>query len=477
MADQLIRFGKLSLLYENGFVRYIRAGETEIIRNIYFALRDNNWATAPVVRSDERISVTPKYFEIAYTATNVVDDKDVFRWHVKIAGNETGEVDFAVDGECLAPYNRNRAGICVLHPIRDTRGKELEVTRPDGSLYKTVFPSTISPHQPFLDIQKMSWQIIGDTRAHLQFDGDIFETEDQRNWGDDSFKTYGTPLTKPYPVMLKPGDKVNQRVRLTLVNGESLRTQDLAEDIEVTIDERDQKPFPILNPDYLKIELDVPLSSWTGPEKPFIHLVIPTSYKKANIDELLKPVLPAARKLFPNSQIGAGFTSYFTELNRNRFDYSDLDFVIYPLTQQAHLNDVHTTIENLPAQKDQLETAKTFVKNKKIHVGPVYLESPIGRLEAGWMLACIKYLSEGGADYVTMSAAFGTEMQKLLSLNPGKVIASACNEPMIITSLVIEGRDQRHLILVNHASSKKSVVFGGELYTLSEYEIKFIPLK
>ncbi|MEJ0031487.1 MAG: hypothetical protein WDO15_14430 [Bacteroidota bacterium] len=94
MTDQLIHFGKLSLLYENGFVRYIRTGETEIVRNIYFALRDNNWATAPLVRTDERISVTPKYFEITYTATNVVDGKAVFRWHVKIAGNDSGEVNF-----------------------------------------------------------------------------------------------------------------------------------------------------------------------------------------------------------------------------------------------------------------------------------------------------------------------------------------------------------------------------------------------
>ncbi|MEJ0031488.1 MAG: hypothetical protein WDO15_14435 [Bacteroidota bacterium] len=69
----------------------------------------------------------------------------------------------------------------------------------------------------------MSWPIIADARAELQFEGDIFETEDQRNWGDDSFKTYSTPLSRPYPVMLKPGDKVNQKVRLMLVKGDKLQ--------------------------------------------------------------------------------------------------------------------------------------------------------------------------------------------------------------------------------------------------------------
>ncbi len=76
-----------------------------------------------------------------------------------------------------------------------------------------------------------------------------------------------------------------------------------------------------------------------------------------------------------------------------------------------------------------------------------------------------------------MPEPFGVELQKLLSLNPERVIASSCNEPMIITSFVIESTDQRHLILINHTSSKKSVTVSEKLYTLTEYEVKFIQLK
>jgi hypothetical protein len=534
MADQLIRFGKLSLLYENGFVRYIRTGETEIVRNIYFALRDNNWVTAPIVRSDERISVTPKFFDISYTATNVIDNKQVFRWHVKIAGTRSGEIEFAVDGECLAPYNRNRAGICVLHPVRDTRSKPLHVTRPDGSVYETRFPSVINPHQPFFDIRKMSWPLVGDAGAELEFEGDVFETEDQRNWGDMSFKTYSTPLSIPYPIMLKRGDKVSQRVRLKLVNGDSLPAGDLAEDIEVTIDENASKEFPSIGTDFkvddaalkglhldhLRIELDLSSPSWkeklkTGFSlaqvifaKVFVHVVMnsPDEWeslasadlpqidklaispvdKKGNVDDLLRSVVPKARKLFPNAEIGAGFTSYFTELNRNRFDYKELDFVIYPVTPQAHLSDIHTVIENLPAQKDQLESAKAFAGGKNICVGPVSLTSVPDRLAAGWMLGSIKYLSEGGAHCVTMFESNGylskgpvrDALLVLKNLKPERVIASTCNEPLIITSLVIESEDrQRHLILINHTSANKSVSVEGELYTLTEYEIRFALLK
>ncbi|HEX8059596.1 MAG TPA: hypothetical protein VF473_01610 [Cyclobacteriaceae bacterium] len=482
MADQLIHFGKLSLLYSDGFVRYIRAGEIEIIRNIYFALRDNNWATASIVRSDERISVTPKNFEIAYTATNVVDGEEVFRWYVKILGSENGEIDFAVDGECLAPFNRNRAGICVLHPIRETKNKPLHITRPDGSVYESRFPALISPHQPFFDIRKMRWPLSDSVWAELQFEGDVFETEDQRNWADASYKTYGTPLSIPYPVMLKPGDKINQRVKLSLINGDKLPASDLAEDIEVTIDESKSNVFPKVENDptsiiHLVLKSADDWDQFASIRQPEIKtLAISPADRKANFGELLKIVLPKARKSFPDTEIGAGFTTYFTELNRNRFDYSDVDFVFYPVTPQAHLVDLHTVIENIPAQKDQLESAKALAPGKKIHVGPVTLHDVPDRIAAGWMFGSIKYLAEGGADLVTMFD--NGALVPLTKLKPKRVISSSCNEPMIISSLVIESEsDQRHLILVNHTASGKSVTVRDELYTLSEYEIRFIELK
>ena len=40
--------------------------------------------------------------------------------------------------------------------------------------------------------------------------------EDQRNWTDASFKTYGTPLELPFPVEVVSGTKIVQTVTLTL---------------------------------------------------------------------------------------------------------------------------------------------------------------------------------------------------------------------------------------------------------------------
>ncbi|MFO7668312.1 MAG: hypothetical protein R6W31_01510, partial [Bacteroidales bacterium] len=40
-----LKAGELDLIYENGAIRRIRLGDTEIIRMIYAAVRDRNWET------------------------------------------------------------------------------------------------------------------------------------------------------------------------------------------------------------------------------------------------------------------------------------------------------------------------------------------------------------------------------------------------------------------------------------------------
>ncbi|MBT2553042.1 hypothetical protein [Arthrobacter sp. ISL-5] len=111
----------------------------------------------------------------------------------------------------------NRIGLVVLHRTDDA-GRNVTITAPDQSRTERAFPTDISPHQPFLDIAAMSWERDG-TALGLEFSGDIFETEDQRNWTDASFKTYSTPLSRPFPVTVRAGDRVHQGIRLTAAPG------------------------------------------------------------------------------------------------------------------------------------------------------------------------------------------------------------------------------------------------------------------
>ena len=58
----------------------------------------------------------------------------------------------------------------------------------------------------------------------MEFEGDTFETEDQRNWTDASFKTYGGALSTPLPLALAAGHTVRQKVTFVLPAAGALAT-------------------------------------------------------------------------------------------------------------------------------------------------------------------------------------------------------------------------------------------------------------
>src|SRR5262249_8671530 len=64
----------------------------------------------------------------------------------------------------------------------------------------------------------------------LAFTGDLFELEDQRNWGDASFKTYCTPLRAGFPRTIAKGDAIAHSLdmRFTPANTVSARSEPVA---------------------------------------------------------------------------------------------------------------------------------------------------------------------------------------------------------------------------------------------------------
>ena len=61
--------------------------------------------------------------------------------------------------------------------------------------------------------------------AKFEFEGDLFEMEDQRNWTDGSFKTYCTPLSLGYPFQALAGQSFKQKVTLRGRGGRFTNTQ------------------------------------------------------------------------------------------------------------------------------------------------------------------------------------------------------------------------------------------------------------
>jgi D-apionolactonase len=419
-----LRAGSLLCFYEMGNLRSIRIDDVEILRMIYAAVRDQHWATAPCQITNEYVETTDTSFSITYTAHYELDSIR-YKAGFEITGTADNTITVSMHGEAFSDFKRNRIGLCVLHPVPECAGVEVQIRKPDGDSYKAPFPKDINPHQPFLDIAQMHYSV-GNVEVILQFEGDIFETEDQRNWTDSSFKTYSTPLRLPMPVTVKRGETITQRVTLH-VTGEA------APAVKENKAERPAQklPFPkigfsrlpgspLLHASAIELLKKLPFhhyrvtlhlhdAGWidelqrgtteaqqlgTGLElivffstnaareaealiqqiqnrntQLYSILVLQTG-EKATPQALMQTLYPVVKQTFSNAHIGWGTDGNFAELNRNRPAEAPHDFVSFSLYPQVHASDLRTIIENLETQHQTLETARTFTQ-QPIHVSPL----------------------------------------------------------------------------------------------------------
>jgi hypothetical protein len=212
---RLVRAGPLTAWYSAGELRYVRWGKHEVMRRLYVAVRDRNWGTVPAVISDEDLDVQQDRFRLRFTVRHRLSEVD-FAWLGDIAGDPEGVITFAMQGQARSTFWRNRIGFCLLHPPREAAGAKVRLHTADGQVRESTFPRWIAPQNPFQELRALEQQVASDAWARFEFHGDLFETEDQRNWIDSSFKTFCTPLRLPFPVQVQAGECLGQAVKLRL---------------------------------------------------------------------------------------------------------------------------------------------------------------------------------------------------------------------------------------------------------------------
>ena len=212
-----LRAGPLSLTLENGDLRWICWGKAEAVRRVYMAVRDQNWGTAPNEISNLQIQTDTDSFHIAYDAFSKLNEVQ-YAWHAEINGASDGTIVFGMDGIAQSTFMTNRLGFCVLHPMLECAGAKCVIEHSDGTFEHGMFPIDITPHQPFMDIRAIQYDVSPGNRVEVRFAGEVFEMEDQRNWTDASYKTYCTPLSKPYPRQVDSGVRVKQTVTISVTS-------------------------------------------------------------------------------------------------------------------------------------------------------------------------------------------------------------------------------------------------------------------
>ncbi len=218
-----LRAGPLALWFQpdDGRLRHICTGGVELVRGIVALVRDQSWGTVPNRLENLKIDQSAMGFEIQFDAVCVAPGIE-YHWRGEYSGNSEGEIVMRFSGCAHKDFLSNRIGFCVLHPA-EAAGCEVAVEHTNGQHSRTVLPRRIAPHQPVRNIRALTLEHGGGLVSSVEFSGDVFEMEDQRNWLDASFKTYCTPLEWPAPVRQRTGDRVNQSVRFILHDAQNKR--------------------------------------------------------------------------------------------------------------------------------------------------------------------------------------------------------------------------------------------------------------
>ena len=427
-----LRAGNLSMGYGDGNIRYVCAGGTEILRMICPAVRDREWLTVSPQIEEEKIHESEDSFEIHLRCRYRKNEMDLVASYI-LEGKADNSLSLTMEAEALSTFEKNRIGICILHPFEGYAGKNCIIEHTDGSVEQSVFPEDISPHQIFRDIRSMEWSIKGIT-CRIDFEGDVFETEDQRNWTDSSYKTYSTPLSIPWPVTVEKGTKIFQKVTFWAAGDfEPLDKLNDATLIRIFPDEKLRIP-PVgickssrssaLTPDEIKllrsakfdhyrVDLHLCETGWQFKAEEFckealdlcfrtefalffddnVHQQINNFidwYSRRHVpisnfllyhcscpstpDKLAAEVIPLLRKVNPDVKIATGTNANFAQLNRNRPGETGNDCICYSIHPQEHASASLTLVENLESQFHTVRSARKIAGNKKILISPVNIQ-------------------------------------------------------------------------------------------------------
>jgi D-apionolactonase len=213
--SRILSAGPLRVTLQDGNLRTLRFRGHEVLRAISFLVRDRDWGTCAADITALIIDDAGDSFSVSYKARFTAPDGANLDCTVAISGT-SDRLSFAADCVSDADFETARAGFAVLHPVVGVAGQPVEVRHSDGSIEQARWPERIDPWQPFKEIMAITHRVAPGIRATTDFEGDVFEMEDQRNWTDGSYKTYVRPLALPWPYKVEKGRPFSQRIAVTI---------------------------------------------------------------------------------------------------------------------------------------------------------------------------------------------------------------------------------------------------------------------
>lgn len=456
MSRPCLAAGRLTATLDEPDLTHIRLEGVEIVRRVLITVRDTNWDTLEPEILSSSVSEREDGFEVELEGQHIAGEIH-FRWHARIRGDGTGRVTYELDGVAVSDFSYSRVGLCVLHPVATCADAAYHAsaagTSHSGVLSGDITPQVVTNCVPialFPACDTLELAPAGGGRISFAFSGDLFEMEDQRNWTDDSFKTYCTPASLGVPHVATKGKRFRQTVHVRAA-GFGIRARDPDEPVTLSIGAPMGKCVPRLGL-AMGADLDMPTDAEASALRRLglAHIRADVKVQADSMDssiaravdtcarvgaalELalhLEPVdhlllervesvlrterTPVARimafhrearsesptetssaalvqlvrrRLGRIAPVGGGTRMDFAELNRTRPDAVATETVAWAMNAQVHASDDVSVMETLRGQAATVATARSFCPECKFAVGPIRLRPRFNPAATGPPLA------------------------------------------------------------------------------------------
>ena len=403
---EYVNAGPISLKFQDGELRYLRVGGKEIVRRIYFAVRDTRWDTAMPKFSKLDIQTDKDRFEISMEATSRNDIAD-YSWRGLIVGTADGKITFSVSGEAGTDFKSPRVGINVLYGAESLAGQRYELIDEMGGVTEGEFPRLVSQDLLARSFRTLRYTTADGMQVIASLGKTHFGMEDQRNYGDSSYKAFsGMPYQ--YPDLVK-GERGDQ---------------------ELTLEVKNARP--------------------EAETRGVASVVVGAPVEGARMPKLLS---------VEQSVEGADFL----QCNRDRQQYTGAELIALRFNPSLHMPDDDTFMENIPAICDQVVTIRSFAPTARFRVDPIALDSPYprpgpdprnrGQFAAAWCARMVKYLALAGVEEAVFNVGLGHSaelVQKVMAPYAGRTVLSTDVGPhAAIDVLALDDAGRRVIYLIN----------------------------
>ena len=431
-----LRAGLLVAELEGPDLRYVRLGEIEIVRRLYAAVRDRNWGTVAPQLSGVGLDAGESSFALRFDAHCADPALGVdFSWRGELAGAANSSLTLSFDGTANAAMEFNRIGWCILHPAENA-GRRFRARTPEGLLEGTL-PAEIGPQHIvgglpaplFPAFDRLDVEVADGVWVTFEFEGALFEVEDQRNWSDASFKTYSAPIAPSFPHAAQAGEQIRQSVRISidgapqaLAEGRDTPRIRLGSPVgrmpaigvgaashDVALTAREAELLRGASLAHLRVDIEPGAAGWRErlaraaldaqaleaalelaifiPDDPGLLDAVASALHEEQVPVARvlafsrdEPVATTQTVALVRERLGAAVGSapfvggtdvFFTDINRFRPDLTQVGGVAWPITATVHASDDASVAEMPPMHGETVRSARAFCSDRTLHVTPI----------------------------------------------------------------------------------------------------------